>query len=90
VEEAQGHYAQAVELCARVIDQFEASPSSKANMGRSRFLMARALRGAKREEEAQIQAQLALELVQDEDSGLAQQITMWLEPAPHLRAPADR
>jgi eukaryotic-like serine/threonine-protein kinase len=90
VEEAQGHHAEAVKLCGRVLEHFEASPSSTANMGRSHFLMARALRGAKREQEAKVQAGLALELVRDEDSGLAEEITTWLEPTSGLRAPADQ
>jgi tetratricopeptide (TPR) repeat protein len=86
MEEAQGHYAEAVELCARVLEHFEASPASKVNMGRSHFLMARALRGAKREKEARVQARHALELVRVEDPGLAGEITEWMEssrPAPH-------
>jgi tetratricopeptide (TPR) repeat protein/predicted Ser/Thr protein kinase len=81
-EEAGGRYAQAVELCARVLEHFEVSPSSQVTMGRTRYLMARALHGSGRSHEAREQARLALELVREEDPGLAEELAEWLAALP--------
>jgi serine/threonine-protein kinase len=78
VELSRGRYAEAVALCARVLARFEASPSSHVIMGRSHFLMARALLGTGRRQEAREQAHLALALVRGDDPALAGEIERWL------------
>jgi tetratricopeptide (TPR) repeat protein/predicted Ser/Thr protein kinase len=77
-EEAGGRHARAVELCARVLEHFEVSPSSQVIMGRTHYLMARALHGSGRSHEAREQARVALELVREEDPGLAAELAEWL------------
>ena len=89
VEEAGGRHAQAVELCARVLEHFEVSPSSQVTMGRTRFLMARALHGSGRSHAAREQAGLAFELVRHEDPELGDEIAKWLAELPGVR-PAER
>jgi tetratricopeptide (TPR) repeat protein len=90
VEEAEGRYARAMELCERMLAHFEVSPSSNVIMGTGRFLMARALHGAGREEVAQAQARLGLERVRDEAPGLAREIAAWMETPPGLRLVEER
>jgi tetratricopeptide (TPR) repeat protein len=89
VEVSEGRYARALELCTRMLEHFEASPSSNVIMGNGRFLMARALRGLGRDAEAGTQAALALELVWAESPGLAREIAAWIEAPPGLRPASE-
>jgi tetratricopeptide (TPR) repeat protein len=90
VEVSEGRYARAVELCTRVLEHFEASPSSSVIMGNGRFLMAQALWGMGREEQARAQVSLALELVWAEAPGLAREIAAWMAAPPGLRPASER
>jgi len=78
VEHELGNYEAAIELCGRVVADYEASPSSHVTMGRNELVMAKALRGAGRGEEARAHAERARELVRDDDPELAQKIAEWL------------
>jgi eukaryotic-like serine/threonine-protein kinase len=88
VEHESANYANAIDLCGRVLDHYLVSPTSAVIMGRNRFLMARALLAAGRVEEARAQARQALELAHEEDQGLAKEIEAWLADAAQF-APRD-
>jgi tetratricopeptide (TPR) repeat protein len=90
VEVSEGHYARAMELCTRMLEHFEASPSSNVIMGNGRFLMAQALWGMGRDAEARAQAALAQALVWAEAPGLAREIEAWIEAPPGLRPAGER
>ncbi|MCX4245375.1 serine/threonine-protein kinase [Paraliomyxa miuraensis] len=78
IEHFRGNHEAAIGLCSRVLAHYEVSPVSDIIMGRTSFVMARALHGAGRVEEAQALARRALQLSEDEDPDQVREIRRWL------------
>jgi serine/threonine-protein kinase len=72
-------FAEALELCQRVLTHFERSPSSPRTMGLVHFRTAKALVGLGRIAEAKPLARRAHDLLADEDPQRAASIAAWIE-----------